>query len=307
MSGSGALIEAFLEMMAAERGASANTLAAYRRDLEDSDVRLGAVALAKADAEALARLQSGWAKDGLAATTASRKLSSLRQFYKFLMSEQVRADNPTAKLDAPRRGRPLPKTLTEEEVDALIAAAASLPGAHGLRARALMEILYAAGLRVSELVSLPLAAARSRDPVLIVRGKGGKERLAPLTGAARVAMADYLTVRDSFLPPAGAKSREAAERTLFPSSGSKGHLTRERFAQILKEISAEAGIDPARVSPHVLRHAFATHLLARGADLRSLQTLLGHADISTTQIYTHVQEERLRRLVEEAHPLARKD
>ncbi len=299
------LIETFLEMMAAERGASANTLAAYRRDLEDLARRLGAGRLGGATPDDLTRVQGQWRREGLAAATAARKLSSARQFYKFLMQEQVRADDPTARLDAPQRGRPLPKTLSEDEVDGLIAASARLNGAHGKRALCLMEILYAAGLRVSELVSLPVAAAHAQERVLIVRGKGGKERLAPLTGAAMRATEDYLTVREQFLPAKNARARARAERFLFPSSAASGHLTRERFAQILKRIAGEAGVAPERVSPHVLRHAFATHLLARGADLRSLQTLLGHADISTTQIYTHVQEERLKRLVEDAHPLAR--
>ena len=298
----GALVESFLEMMAAERGASANTLVAYRRDLEDLAKRID---LGSADADALVRAQGEWAREGLAATTAARRLSSARQFFKFLMQERVRADDPTARLDAPKRGRPLPKTLSEADVEALIDASARFDGAHGLRARCLMEILYAAGLRVTELVSLPIAAARAQERVLIVRGKGGKERLAPLTGAALAAIADYLPVRDSFLPGKTARRRPLAERFLFPSTAASGHLTRERFAQILKQIAIEAGLDPAIVSPHVLRHAFATHLLARGADLRSLQTLLGHADISTTQIYTHVQAERLKRLVEEAHPLGR--
>lgn len=297
------LIEAFLEMMAAERGASANTLAAYRRDLEDLAARVPN--LCAATPQDLTRAQAGWAREGLAASTAARRLSSSRQFFKFLMQERVRAEDPTAGLDAPSLGRPLPKTLGEADVEALIAAAGLLPGAHGVRARCLMEILYAAGLRVSELVSLPVAAARAQERVLIVRGKGGKERLAPLTRPALAAIEDYLPLRESFMPPKAARARAAAERYLFPSRAASGHLTRERFAQILKDIAMEARLDPAAVSPHVLRHAFATHLLAHGADLRSLQTLLGHADISTTQIYTHVQAERLKRLVEDAHPLGK--
>ncbi len=297
-------VESFLEMMAAERGASDNTLAAYRRDLDDLRQRLGAAGMMDAGPDDLAAAQAQWAREGLSAATAARRLSSARQFYRFLMQERMRPDDPTTQMDSPRRGRPLPKTLSEEEAEALIEAAARLPGAHGARAACLLEILYAAGLRVSELVSLPLAAARARENVLLVRGKGGKERLAPLTRAALAATETYLEVRERFLPPCGSSSRARAERFLFPSNGALGHLTRERFAQILKTVAAEAGLDPAHVSPHVLRHAFATHLLARGADLRSLQTLLGHADISTTQIYTHVQAERLRRLVEDTHPLA---
>ena len=227
----------------------------------------------------------------------------MRQFYRFLLSEGARADDPTAQLDAPRLGRPLPKILAEEEIDRLIAAAAAWPGEEGMRLRCLLEMLYATGLRVSELVGLPLAAAQ-RDPrFLLVRGKGGKERLVPLSPPARQALADYLTCRAAFVPQA---SGTKTARWLFPSRGMTGHLTRQRCGQMLKELALAAGLDPARLSPHVLRHAFASHLLDHGADLRSVQQMLGHADIATTQIYTHVQGERLRRLVETAHPLAQR-
>jgi len=302
-------IEAFLEMMSAERGASPNTLAAYRRDLEDLSARLArrGGSLADADADDVAACVQALARAGLAATTQARKLSAARQFFRFLRAEGRRADDPTETIDPPGRGRPLPKVMSEAEVDALLAAARADETPAGLRMRALVEILYAAGLRVSELVSLPLAAASRRERCLIVRGKGGKERLAPLNAEALEAIAAWRAAREATLPPKGSAARARAERYLFPSRGRSGHLTRERFAQSLKALARSAGLDPEKVSPHVLRHAFASHLLARGADLRSVQTLLGHADISTTQIYTHLLEERLKRLVEDAHPLARED
>jgi len=227
----------------------------------------------------------------------------MRQFYRFLRGEGTQTADPTVQLDAPRLGRPLPKILAEDEVERLITTAAAWPGEEGMRLRCLLEILYAAGLRVSELVSLPLAAAQ-RDPrFLLVRGKGANERLVPLSQPARQALADYLKCRAAFLPQT---SGIKASRWLFPSRGAAGHLTRQRCAQLLKELAVAAGLDPAKLSPHVLRHAFASHLLDHGADLRSVQQMLGHADIATTQIYTHVQSERLRRLVETAHPLAQR-
>jgi integrase/recombinase XerD len=212
----------------------------------------------------------------------------------------LRADDPTAALDAPRRGRPLPKVLSETEVAAMIEVTAREDKAAALRLGALMELIYASGLRVSELVSLPLAAAKRDQPFLVVRGKGSKERLVPMGEAAKHALAAYLEVRSKFLP----RSIKASP-WLFPSSGHSGHLTRQRLGQLLKDAAAKAGIEPARVSPHVLRHAFATHLLDHGADLRALQKMLGHADIATTQIYTHVATGRLAALVAEAHPLAK--
>jgi integrase/recombinase XerD len=295
-------IEAFLEMLAAERGAARLTLAAYRNDLGDLAGFLAGRGLAvqAADAAALHAYIADAATRRLAPRTLARRLSAIRQFYRFLVSDDARADDPTAGLDAPRLGRPLPKILSESEVAALIAAAEARGDDEGVRLRCLLELLYATGLRVSELVGLPLAAAQ-RDPrFLLVRGKGGKERLVPLSEPARRALAAYLAERRRFLP------RQLASRWLFPSRSADGHLTRQRCGQLLKELALAAGHDPARLSPHVLRHAFASHLLDHGADLRSVQQMLGHADIATTQIYTHVQGERLRRLVETAHPLARR-
>lgn len=295
------LLDGFLEMLAAERGLGANTLAAYRRDLADAAATL-TVPLDRADTADLARYLGTLAKARAAASTQARRLSALRQYYGFLVSEGVRADDPTATLDAPRRGRALPKVLSEAEVTALLAAARAGTGPDARRLEALLEVLYATGLRVSELVALPLAAARSDAPIVTVRGKGEKERLVPLGEAARQALRRYLEVRDAFLP--GRRGKTRLSPWLFPTNAAQGHLTRQQVGRLLKELAAAAGIDPAKVSPHVLRHAFASHLLAHGADLRSVQRLLGHADISTTQIYTHVLDERLRSLVLEKHPLA---
>lgn len=305
---SGSLIPLFLDMMAAERGAAANTLSAYRRDLDDAAARLAArgVALDAASPGDLESLLTAWAADGLAASTAARRLSALKRFYRFLLKDGRRGDDPAAGLSGPSRPRALPKVLSEGDVEALFEAADRLQGPGGARARALLELLYAAGLRVSELVTLPLSAVARAEACLVVRGKGGKERLAPITASAVDAVEAYKQHRTTHLPAKTAASRRKAEGFLFPSSSAAGgHLTRERFAQILKALALEAGLDPARVSPHVLRHAFATHLLANGADLRSVQTLLGHADVSTTEIYTHVLEERLAALVRDAHPLSR--
>ena len=300
-------LEAFLEMLAAERGAARLTLAAYRNDLLDLAGFLAArgTALEDAPPEALHDYLAAMTTRHLAPRTLARRLSAMRQFFRFLLGDGARIDDPTAGLDAPRLGRPLPKILAEDEVGRLIAAAAEWPGEDGARLRCLLELLYATGLRVSELVTLPLAAAQ-RDPrFLLVRGKGGKERVVPLSAPARQALAEYIGCRAHFLP----QSRQAAARAgrwLFPSRGEEGHLSRQRCGQLLKELAVAAGLDRARLSPHVLRHAFASHLLDHGADLRSVQQMLGHADIATTQIYTHVQGERLRRLVETAHPLARR-
>jgi integrase/recombinase XerD len=294
-------------MMAAERAAAANTLKAYARDLADAEGRLRPrqVDLASASAEAIEAYFIELGARGLSPATAARRRAAVRQFYRFVLGERWRADDPSRRVDAPKKGRPLPKVLTRAEVDALIAAAAAKDGAAGLRLAALIETIYASGLRVSEAVSLTLAAV-ARDPAyLMVRGKGGKERLAPLNGAAREAIKAYLEVRKGFL------SKEAKEGArpnpwLFPSRGQAGRLTERRFAQLLDEAARDAGVDPAKVSPHVLRHAFATHLLEGGADLRVVQTLLGHADIATTQIYTHVAEDRLREVVETKHPMGRR-
>jgi integrase/recombinase XerD len=305
----GRLIDLFLDMMAAERGAARNTLDAYRRDLEDMSLRLSAhgTEMIEADTSHLEACLAEMAREGLAASTSARRLSATRRFYRFLLSEGTRSDDPARSMSGPKQGRPLPKVMSEESVDALFDAADKLDGPRGLRARALLEILYAGGLRVSELVSLPLNAIARSEGAIYVTGKGGKERLVPLTPPALDAISAYLAVRETHLPKAKPSQKARAQRFLFPSSSAAdGHLTREQFARILKEIAVAAGLDPKKISPHVLRHAFATHLLANGADLRSVQALLGHADISTTQIYTHVLEERLRTLVETAHPLAKR-
>jgi len=292
-------VENFLEMLAVERGASLRTLEAYRRDLDDVAAVLKGDP-AKADTAGLRAYLDYMNRQGLAPRTAARRLSCLRQFYKFLYAEGARADDPAAPVESPRLGRPLPKYLTAREVEDLLAAARGLEGRQGLRATALLELLYATGLRVSELVTLPLTAVpRNNKAVIVVRGKGSKERMVPVGEAALAALAGYLTVRESYIPRSAKGSR-----WLFPSDSREGHLTRVGFGQMLKDIAVAAGLSPSRVSPHVLRHCFATHLLANGADLRSLQQMLGHADISTTQIYTHVLDERLRKLVSEKHPLA---
>ena len=295
-----ALIEAFLEMLSAERGARANTLDAYARDLDDAraHVRGG---LGNASADAIEAYVAGLAKRGLSAATTRRRISALRQFYRFLLQDNVRSDDPTSRLDAPRRARTLPKTLSSEEIERLIEAA------ENARDKALIELLYGAGLRVSELVSLPLRAApRPGQAHMIIEGKGGKERLVALGQPALEALERHIAARAGALPKNEAQ-REKAQRWLFPSSSAAdGKLTRRRVAQILEAAAVKAGLDPRRVSPHVLRHAFATHLVEGGADLRTVQTLLGHTDIATTQIYTHVAEGRLKTLVESKHPLARK-
>ncbi|MBJ7510947.1 site-specific tyrosine recombinase XerD [Brevundimonas sp.] len=296
-------IEAFLEMMAVERDASPHTLAAYGRDLADAEAALSSDGgLMQAPVEAVEAWFADLSRRGLSAATAARRRSSVRQFYRFALAEGWRADDPSRRLDAPRQGRPLPKSLSRDEIDRLLAAAAARDAAAGLRLVALVEMAYASGLRVSELLGLKVEAVR-RDPAyLIVRGKGGKERLAPLNPAARTALKAWLTARDALRKPETPDSP-----WLFPSSGRSGHLTPRRFAQLLDEAAVAAGLDPARVSPHVLRHAFATHLLEGGADLRVVQTLLGHADIATTQIYTHVATDRLAQVVHQNHPLARDD
>lgn len=280
-------------MLAAERGAAGNTLAAYRADLAD------AAAFATRRGESPAGMSTATlraylgqlAAAGLSARTAARRLSALRQFHRFLLREAVRADDPTELLDSPRLPAALPKLLSESEVDALLEAAALRPDERqAVVMRAALEILYATGLRISEMLALPRAALANDAALLLIRGKGGRERLVPLSDAARDAAAPLLAARG---------------RWLFPGRDPARPLTRQGFAQALKLVALDAGLDPARVSPHVLRHSFASHMLARGADLRSLQMLLGHADIATTQIYTHVLAERLARLVAQHHPLAR--
>ena len=299
------LIGVFLEMMAVERAAAANTMKNYGRDLERFAVFLRArkETLRTAGADDISAWLADLEAEGLAASTAALKVSALRQFYQFLYAESYRDDNPSASVDRPRMKRPLPKVLTMEEVEALFAAADRAEGPAGARLRAILEILYASGLRVSELAALPLAAFQGGARALIIRGKGGRERLAPLTQGAVEAVEAYLAVRDRFL---GKGAHHDASPFLFPSRGKTGCITTSRLAQMLKDLAVAAGVPPSKVSPHVLRHAFATHLLEGGADLRSVQQMLGHADITTTQIYTHVTQDRLRALVMERHPLAKK-
>ena len=296
-----AILDRFLEMLAAERAAAANTIAAYRRDLTLFADTLGRPLIA-AQAEDIRQFLAHGSRQGIAASTAARRLSAVRQLYLFLYREGLRGDNPAADIDSPRRPRPLPKLLDETEVDRLLAAAQARaeadPTVATLRLIAVLELLYATGLRVSELVGLPRAAVAGGDRRFVfVRGKGGRERMVPVGDAARRALAAYLAVLDA--------GQARPSRWLFPSRGAAGHLTRVRVAQLLKDLAVEAGIDAARVSAHRLRHAFATHLLAHGADLRAVQRMLGHASISTTQIYTHVLEARLKALVEGKHPLSR--
>jgi len=294
---SGYLIESFLDMMGAERGAGANTLAAYRRDLIDFS---GHADPAKAGRDEVRAFLAGLSASGMAASTQARKLSALRQFYGFLYSEGIRTDDPTQTIEAPQTRRPLPKILSGSDLDRMLATAAQDTSPEGLRLTLIVEMLYGGGLRVSELAGLTLAAVRAKESFIRVTGKGSKERLTPLSSAARTALDAYLAVRDAFVP-----KHDKNNRYLFASRGEDGFLTRRRFHQLLKELAIKAGLDPAKVSPHVLRHAFATHLVEGGADLRSVQTLLGHADIATTQIYTHVARDHLTQVVTRAHPLAK--
>ena len=300
------LIEAFLEMLSAERGAAQNTLSSYRRDLLHyceflADGRLDVL---NVDAAAIRQHLQSLEKRGMSPATQARHLSAIRQFHRFLFSDNLRQDDPTGSIASPRKSGSLPKIMSVDEVERLIGQAAyeARPNAgrsagatrRAMRMLALLETLYATGMRVSELVSLPVNAAKTDQRFLTIRGKGNKERLVPLSNAASEAMQNWLGVKKG--------TRESAY--LFPAASASGHLTRQAFARDLKALAARAGIPAQRLSPHVLRHAFASHLLANGADLRAVQQLLGHADISTTQIYTHVLEERLRKLVEESHPLA---
>ena len=300
-------IDLFLEMLSAEKGAAPNTLAAYRRDLNELFDFLEARGQdsRRVTAAEIREFQQINAGRGLAASSQARKLSAARQLFRFLHAEGLRSDNPAAAIESPKQQRPLPKILSVDEVDRLLEAirdwSLTAKGAERLRAlrlACLLEVLYATGLRVSELVALPRSVSAGDRRVLLVKGKGGRERMVPLNNAARQAQDDYLQALDAEAPE-GSRSP-----WLYPSRAKQGHLTRQRFAQELKVAAARAGLDSARLSPHVLRHAFASHLLERGADLRSVQQLLGHADISTTQIYTHVLEERLRTLVHDHHPLA---
>jgi integrase/recombinase XerD len=287
-------VDAFLEMLTVERGAARNTIESYTLDLSDfAEFAAGrGFAAAGADSSTCQGYMASLHARGLSARTAARRLSALRQFHLFLLKEGVRSDDPTSQLDTPRLPRPLPKFLAEAEVDALLAAATRKPGRPGALARAALELLYATGMRISELLSLPRAVLGAKAEVMIIKGKGSKERMVPLSSAAKEAASALLA------------ATEAKSPWLFPGRDPKQPLTRQAFFLLLKQIALEAGLDPARVSPHVLRHSFASHMLARGADLRSLQMLLGHADISTVQIYTHVQTERLRKQMEDHHPLS---
>lgn len=300
----------FLEAQAAELGAARNTIAAYERDLGDFDLWLDGQAgdLGSATQNDIESYLVYCDAQGLAVSTRARRLSAIKQLYRFAFEERLRRDNPAIAIKGPGKAKTLPKTLDMDEVDRLLSAACdtgrSVPDR--VRNTCLMQLLYATGMRVSELVSLPVAAARGDPEMLLVNGKGGKERLVPLSPPARAALSAWLILRDEAADAARAKG-QSASAFLFPSSGQTGHLTRHRFYALIKEIAVAAGVSPAKVTPHTLRHAFATHLLSNGADLRTIQTLLGHADVATTEIYTHVLDERLRDLVFSAHPLAQPD
>jgi integrase/recombinase XerD len=309
------LINLFLDMLAAEQGAGHNTLDAYRRDLTDFSefIARAGKGFAGVETQALRDYLDDLDARGFKSSSAARRLSAMRHLFRFLLNERVRSDDPAAILSGPKRGRGLPKVLSIADVDRLLVRAKALADAteasalRRLRAKrlyCLLEVLYATGLRVTELVTLPLSASRRDARMIVVRGKGNKERLVPLNEASRQAMADYLAAIEALKPEK--KKNAAASKWLFPSFGESGHLTRQHFARDLKELAGAAGLAPRLVSPHVLRHAFASHLLHNGADLRIVQTLLGHTDISTTQIYTHVVEERLKSLVRDLHPLAEK-
>ncbi|MGE3714161.1 MAG: site-specific tyrosine recombinase XerD [Alphaproteobacteria bacterium] len=307
------LIEQFIEMMLAERGASRHTAAAYQRDLAD----MAGFAASKGSALAeLSRSQvesflASLSASGLTASSVARKLSAARQFYEFLYNEHVRGDNPASTIETPRLARSLPKTLSMEDIAALLKAAGEDSSPAGLRLVAMLELMYGAGLRVSELVSLPLSALQVtgksmqvKADSLLVKGKGRKERLVPVNSNTRKALSDYLAVRHVFLQGQGDERIESPH--LFPYQHANGYITRQQFGVMLKELAGKAGLNPEKISPHTLRHSFATHLLSGGADLRVIQELLGHSDISTTQIYTHVAGEHLKKLVEEKHPLSKK-
>jgi integrase/recombinase XerD len=305
MSGAAGQVEAFLEMLSAERAAARNTLIAYEKDLADARAFLaGHGDLDGASTEAVEAYFADIGARGLSPATAARRRSAVRQFYRFALAEGWRTEDPSRRVEAPKKGRPLPKIITRAEIERLIDAARARDGGgpEGLRLACMIEVVYAAGLRVSELVSLPLSAL-ARDPAyLIITGKGGKDRLAPLNAPARAAVKAWIAARPTLLPKG-----DKANPWLFPSAkAGGGKFSARRFAQLLDETAIRAGLDPARLSPHVLRHAFATHLLEGGADLRTVQKLLGHADIATTEIYTHVTSERLAEVVAAKHPLSKR-
>jgi integrase/recombinase XerD len=309
------LTNLFLDMLAAEQGAGDNTLQAYRRDLTDFSEFLArsGQTFAATDTQKLRDYLADLDVRGFKSSSVARRLSAMRHLFRFLLNERIRKDDPAAILSGPKRGRGLPKVLSISDVDRMLtrakeltkqAEASASERLRAMRLYCLLEVLYATGLRVSELVSLPISASRRDARMIVVRGKGDKERLVPLNDASRQAMADYLAAMEA--QKSGKAKGAIASKWLFPSFGESGHLTRQHFARDLKELAAAAGLAPRLVSPHVLRHAFASHLLHNGADLRIVQTLLGHTDISTTQIYTHVVEERLKSLVRDLHPLAEK-
>ena len=309
------LTNLFLDMLAAEQGAGDNTLDAYRRDLTDFSEFLGRKKqnFAGAGTDALRDYLTDLDTRGFKSSSVARRLSAMRHLFRFLLNERIRSDDPAAILSGPKRGRGLPKVLSIADVDRMLTRAKELTlgqnaspqqRLRAMRLYCLLEVLYATGLRVSELVALPLSASRRDARMIVVRGKGNKERLVPLNEASRQAMADYLAAMEALKPEK--KKSAPSSKWLFPSFGESGHLTRQHFARDLKELAGASGLAPRLVSPHVLRHAFASHLLHNGADLRIVQTLLGHTDISTTQIYTHVVEERLKSLVRDLHPLAEK-
>ncbi|PRY74232.1 integrase/recombinase XerD [Yoonia maritima] len=298
-------IQVFLEAQAAELDAATNTQLAYARDLQNlaawlADKNLHFSSITRDHVESYL---IDCENEGLSKATRARRLSAIKQLYRFAFEEGWREDNPAIQIKGPGRAKRLPKTLDVAEVDRLLDAARNTPR-EALRNTCLMELLYATGMRVTELVSLPVSSARGDPRMLLVRGKGGKERLVPLSPPARVALAAYLISRDA-AEDAGRKDGKPTSSFLFPSRGKLGHLTRHRFFGLIKEFAVAGGVSPEKVTPHTLRHAFATHLLAGGADLRSIQTMLGHADVATTEIYTHVLDERLKELVLEHHPLAK--
>lgn len=309
------LVDSFLDMLTTERGAAMNTRQAYWRDLADFSLQLrekGSKEIVDASPEEIKSYLEdlgirihvkGQNKSQIATRTVARRLSALRQFYRYLVSENIRKDDPTSAIESPKQGRTLPKTLSESEVSTLIKVAGDTGGADSVRLVCLLEMLYATGLRVSELVGLPMSAIGEDMQFLMVAGKGGRERMVPLSEPAQRAVKKYHEVRQQFINP---EDKGSQAQWLFPSRTSEsGHLTRQRFAQLLKDLADNAGIDAERVSPHILRHAFATHLLSNGADLRSVQKMLGHADIATTQIYTHILGDKAKKTVEEKHPLAK--
>jgi integrase/recombinase XerD len=310
------LVDSFLDMLTTERGAAMNTRHAYWRDLADvslylrkernTDINKATTDDLKAYLKDLAEKThvKGANKSKIAVRTVARRLSALRQFYRFTVSENVRQDDPTSTIESPKQGRTLPKTLSEQEVNTLIKTAGSAGTAESIRLVCLLEVLYATGLRVSELVGLPLSALGENNQFVMIAGKAGRERMVPLSDPAQKALSQYMEVRKRFI---GSENPNLQAGWVFPSRTSdSGHLTRQRFAQLLKDLARDAAVDEERVSPHVLRHAFATHLLGRGADLRSVQKMLGHADIATTQIYTHIIGENLKKTVKDKHPLSKK-